>query len=554
MKVLLLLLLLTGPLLAQDALFQQKAQAFVALYLELNPELATILGEHRHDGKLTDYSPEGLDRQRALYRGTLAELQPLEGLSPVNTVDRDILRTNAEYALFSLDKLKQHEWDPSLYNPGSALNALVARDFAPLPARLESLAQRLEATPRLLEQARRNLKNPTRIHTETAIRMNAGTISLIEKELDEFVARAPQLKQRLAPARAKAVAALKAYGEWLQKDLLPRANGDFRLGDELFREKLRFALESDLTKEEILQRAEAELARTRAEMEALAKELGHPSVKAALAALAEHRPTNRTILAKARESLARCTEFVRAKDLVRVPDEPLKIIEMPEFARGVSIAYCDSPGALEKKGETFYAISPTPQDWSAERALSFYKEYNDYMLEDLTVHEAMPGHYLQLMHANRFQAPTQLRAIFGSGTFVEGWATYAEQVMAAAGYGGAPVRMQQLKMRLRLILNAILDQKIHTAGMTEQEAMDLMMTQGFQEEGEAAGKWRRACLTSTQLSTYFVGNAEVNDIAAAYRKAHPDHTTRQMHDAMLSFGSPAPRYVKRLLLGGEGGR
>lgn len=553
MRYLLLLLLLCAPVLAQDATFEKTANGFVQRYLELNPELATILGEHRYDGKLTDYSPEGLEKSRQLYRQTLRDLAQLKALGRENAVDRDILRTNAEYGLFSLDKLKQHEWDPSVYNPGSALNALIARDFAPLPARLESVAQRLEATPRLLQQARQNLKNPPRIHTETAIRMNAGTISLIEKELDEFVAQAPALRERLAPARATAVKALKEYGSWLQNDLLPRAHGDFRLGDKLFGEKLSFALESDLTKEEILQRAQAELVRTRTEMEALAKELGYPSVKAALTALAEQRPTNATILAKAREDLARCTEFVRAKDLVRVPDEPVKIIEMPEFARGVSIAYCDSPGALEKNGETFYAISPTPEDWTAERALSFYKEYNDYMLEDLTVHEAMPGHYLQLMHANRFQAPTKLRAIFSSGTFIEGWATYAEQVMAGAGYGGGKVRMQQLKMRLRLIINAILDQGIHTAGMTEKEAMDLMMTQGFQEEGEAAGKWRRACLTSTQLSTYFVGNAEVNDIATAYRKAHPDHTTRQLHDAMLSFGSPAPRYVKRLLLG-EGSR
>jgi len=553
MRILLWLLLLASPLLAQDASFEKTARTFVQRYLELNPELATTLGEHLYDGRLTDYSAEGLEKQRALYKATLAELEPLTDLSPVNAVDRDILRTNAQYGLFCLDKLKEHEWNPMVYNPGSALNALISREFAPLPQRLESVAQRLEATPALLAQARRNLKNPPRIHTETAMRMNAGTISLIEKELEPLVARNPALKARLAPARAQAVKALKEHGDWLQKELLPKAQGDFRLGDALFREKLSFALESELTKDEILKRAEAELTRTRTEMEALAKELGHPSVKAALAALAEHRPTNSDILSKARASLARCTEFVRAKDLARVPDEPLKIIEMPEFARGVSIAYCDSPGALEKHGETFYAISPTPQDWSAERALSFYKEYNDYMLEDLTVHEAMPGHYLQLMHANRFQAPTQLRAIFGSGTFVEGWATYAEQVMAAAGYGGAPVRMQQLKMRLRLIINAILDQKIHTAGMTEKEAMDLMMTQGFQEEGEAAGKWRRACLTSTQLSTYFVGNSEVNDIASAYRQAHPDHTVRQMHDAMLSFGSPAPRYVKRLLLG-EGSR
>jgi uncharacterized protein (DUF885 family) len=231
-----------------------------------------------------------------------------------------------------------------------------------------------------------------------------------------------------------------------------------------------------------------------------------------------------------------------------VPEEPVKIIVMPEFRRGVAVAYCDSPGPLEKQGETFYAISPTPQDWVKARVKSFFREYNNYMLQNLTVHEAMPGHYLQIAHSNKFKAPTMVRAIFGSGTFVEGWATYAEQLMVEKGFGGPEVKMQQLKMKLRLVINAIIDQKIHTAGMTEKEAMELMMNEGFQEEGEAAGKWRRACLTSTQLSTYYVGNSEVNDIRNAYEaKMGAAIDMKTMHDKMLSFGSPAPKYVKELM-------
>jgi uncharacterized protein (DUF885 family) len=271
-------------------------------------------------------------------------------------------------------------------------------------------------------------------------------------------------------------------------------------------------------------------------------------IKSVLDKLAEDRPTNETIVDLAKSSLKSCTEFVRAKQLVTVPDDPLEIIVMPEFQRGVAVAYCDSPGPLEELGKTFYAISPTPKDWTEERVESFFREYNNYMLENLTVHEAMPGHYLQLAHSNRFQAPTKVRAIFYSGTFVEGWATYSEQLMVEAGYGGPEMKMQQLKMRLRLIINAIIDQKIHTEGMTEEEAMDLMMEEGFQEEGEAAGKWRRACLTSTQLSTYYVGNMEVNDLRNNYEaKMGGDVDLKVMHDLMLSFGSPAPKYVKELI-------
>ena len=221
---------------------------------------------------------------------------------------------------------------------------------------------------------------------------------------------------------------------------------------------------------------------------------------------------------------------------------------MPEYQRGVAIAYCDAPGALEENGETFYAISPTPKDWTAKKSLSFYMEYNNYMLQNLTIHEATPGHYLQLSHANKFRGSTLLRSIFYSGTFVEGWATYAEQLMVEKGFGGDKVKMQQLKMKLRLIINSIIDQKIHTAGMTEQEAIDIMMNEGFQEEGEAVGKWRRDCMSSTQLSTYYVGNMEINDLRRAYEAKHGrDIDIKSMHDQILSFGSPPPKYIKQLL-------
>ena len=271
-------------------------------------------------------------------------------------------------------------------------------------------------------------------------------------------------------------------------------------------------------------------------------------IRTVLDRLAEHHPDNETIVAVATADLGKTTDFVRAKNLVTLPSDPVKVIVMPEFQRGVAVAYCDAAGPLEKNGQTFFSISPTPKDWTKERAASFFREYNDYMLQDLTIHEGMPGHYLQLAHANEFKAPTMVRAIFSSGTFIEGWATYAEQLMAEQGYGGPEVRMQELKMRLRLILNAVLDQKIHTQGMTEKEAMDLMKNEGYQEEGEAAGKWRRACLSSTQLSTYYVGNIGINDLRSAYEKKFgPQTELKAMHDRILSFGSPAPRYVKEAL-------
>jgi uncharacterized protein (DUF885 family) len=372
------------------------------------------------------------------------------------------------------------------------------------------------------------------------------------------------MKAELAPAQARAIAALTDYGKWMEKDLLPRSNGDFRLGDAKYRQKLRFALESDLSKEELLRRAEADLQATQDKMyevalplyknyfsaEKDAAKLNDKKlvIKSVLNKLAESHPTNETIVGKATDNLKLTTDFVRANHLVTVPNEPVKVIVMPEFARGSAVAYCDSAGPFEKKNETFYAISPTPKDWTSARSQSFFREYNDFMLNDLTIHEAMPGHYLQIMHSNKFKAPTMLRAIFTSGSFVEGWAVYAEQLMAEKGFGGAETHMQQLKMKLRVIINSIIDQKIHTAGMTEKEAVDFMMNEGFQEEGEAAGKWKRAQLSSTQLSTYYVGVTEVGEIRRAYEAKHRGAVNLQkMHDEMLSFGSPAAKYVKEMM-------
>jgi uncharacterized protein (DUF885 family) len=548
---------------ASDRDFEAVANAYVEDLLKANPELATVLGEHRYDGALTDRSADAIAAQVATSREYLAKLAAIDAgtLNPTNAIDYEILKLNLDRSLFEAGELREHEWNPLYYNMGGAIYALIARDFAPLEERLKNMKSRLDAVPDVIAAAKANLKNPPEIHTRTAMLQNSGNISLIRDDLTQFVAAAPGMEQELAPARAAAVAALEAYGEWLEKDLLPRSTGDFRLGDAMWRKKLRFSLDSDLSKEDIYARATADLKATQEAMYATALPLFkkfHPEVtdaatladvkhvnKAVLDYLARRRPNNDTVVDKAKATLDASTKFAREHKLMTVPEEPVKVIVMPEFQRGVAVAYCESPGPLEPNGETFYALAPTPSDWSPERVESFFKEYNDYMLYDLTVHEAVPGHYLQGAHSNRFKAPTLVRAIFASGVFAEGWAVYSEKLMVDAGFGGPEVRMQQLKMRLRVAINAIIDQKIHTEGMTEQEAVAMMMNEGFQEEGEAAGKWRRACLTSTQLSTYFVGSAEVEGIRRDYEAKHKKVDLKKLNDTILSFGTPSPKYIRR---------
>ena len=551
-----------------DDRFQKLAGEYIEQYLQTYPEQATELGDHRFDDRLTDYSAEARGKRlmdAKAFREKLNSFGLDAKLTATNSVDLRILKDSVDYQIFDLEELKEEDWNPLSYNQSLAnsLYLLVARDFAPPEKRIPNLRKRMEGIPAIIAQAKANLQRSPKVHTETAIDQMQGAVSFVREGLNPLLDRAPQMKKELAPLQEKTAVALDEYKKWLKEDLLPRSDGEFRLGMEKFRKKLRFALASDLSVEELMRRAQADLAATQTAIYETALPLykkyfpnadeGTLSDKkkvttGVLDKLAEQHPDDNTIVGLAEKVVVEATDFVRKKNLVRVPDKPLKVIVMPEFKRGQGIAYCDSPGPLEKNGETFYACEPTPKDWTKERKDSFYREYNNYMVRDLTVHEATPGHYLQLAHANEFRAPTLVRAIFRSGTFIEGWAVYSEQFMAEAGYGGPEVKMQQLKMRLRVVCNAILDQSIHTANMSEQAALDLMMKEGFQQEGEAVAKWKRARLGSTQLSTYFIGATEHLELRErAKAKAGASFDLRKYNDSVLSFGSPPAKYVRELM-------
>ena len=553
-----------------DDAFQKIAHDYVEQYLRANPEQATELGDHRFDDQLTDYSPEARAKDLAAQKEFRDKLNAIDGsqLTGANNIDFRILKENIDYQIFQAEELKEPEWNPLVYmqSLANSLYLLVARDFAPAEKRIPNLRQRMEKIPGVIAQARANLQHPPRVYTETAIEQTQGAINLMRAELAPLLDQAPQMKKELGSLQAKTAAALEDYKKWLQNDLLPRSDGNFRLGAEKYRKKLRFALASDLPMEEIMKRAKADLDQTQIAIYETAlplykkyfpnadnQTLGdkHKVTAVVLDKLAEQHPNDATVVDFAKKITAEATDFVEQHDLVTVPNVPLDVIAMPEFKRGVAIAYCDAPGPLEKSGKTFYAVAPTPKDWSKERKESFFREYNNYMIRDLTVHEAMPGHFLQIAHANEFHAPTLVRAIFQSGTFVEGWAVYTEQMMAEQGYGGPEVKMQQLKMRLRAICNAILDQSIHAGNMSEKEAMDLMTKQAFQQEGEAVAKWKRARLTSAQLSTYFVGATEHLDLRAAeQKKLGSDFNLKKYNDQVISYGSPPVKYVRELMLQG----
>jgi uncharacterized protein (DUF885 family) len=557
-----------------DAAFAALSKRFLGEGLALNPVAATQIGEHRYDSEIDDLSEAGRNKAVAWNKALLAELGKLDiqALTRENQVDALILRNNLEGSLWDLETMQSWAWDPQVYSglAGGAIYNLMAREFAPMPERLKSATARMEKLPALLAQARENL-DPARVpktHAETVAKQNKGVLSLI----DTFITpSAGQLdgddRKRLDAAIETTRKAVEKHQQWLDATLVPNAKGEFRIGAERYAQKLKFSLNSSLSRAEIKQRAEAELKRVREEMYKVAQTVlkdrpGAPelpdaptpdqqqkAIEAALELAYADKPGREEVVDFAKHTLEVATKFTREKDLVTVPDDPVKIILMPEFQRGFSVAYCDSPGPLDKGLDTYYAISPIPEDWTGAQVDSFLREYNKRLIHVLTIHEAMPGHYLEGVHSSKF--PSTLRAVLRSGVFAEGWAVYTERMMADAGYmDNDPLfRLMQLKFYARAVANAILDQGLHVDNWTKEQAMDLMVKQTFQQEREAEGKWVRAQLSSGQLATYFVGAQEHFDTRKAWEaKLGDKFNLKQYHDKVLSYGAPPVRFVRQLML------
>ncbi len=559
---------------AADAQFADLSARWLDGAMRLSPVFATQTGDHRFDAELDDFSAEGRAKSLEFSKTLLAELERIDRakLSRENQVDASVLRNQLRYDIWSAEKLQGWAWDPMIYSQvaGGALYTLMARDFAPMPDRLRNAILRMEKLPTLFEQMRANLDaaRVPLIHAQTVAKQNAGVLSLVDELILPHAAELSEAERKhLDEAVAGLRKAVDEHQAWLDKTLVPNAKGDFRIGQALYDEKLAFALDSPLSRAEIRSRAEAELTRVRAQMydiargvladkpgapeapEAPTPEQQQAAIQAALELAYADRPTRDKVVDTAKATLAAATDFVRAKDLITLPDAPVQVILMPEFQRGVAVAYCDSPGPLDKSLDTFYAVSPIPDDWKDEQVTSYLREYNTRSIDELSIHEAMPGHYVQIWHSNKY--PSVLRAVLSSGSFVEGWAVYAEKVMADAGYRDKDplYHLIQLKWYLRTISNAILDQAIHVDGMSREDAMKLMTQTTFQEEREAAGKWVRAQLSSAQLPTYFVGVQEHLDLRKAVEaKEGAAFNLKAYHDKVLSFGSPSARYVRALML------
>ena len=591
------------------SLFSDRVDAFLEQFFRLHPVAATAIGDHNHDGDWPDLSDAGraarldfADRWEAEFRAV-----PDATLSSDERIDRDLLLSELAAMRFDETELRETGWDglSFVYLLGGGIFPLLAREFAPLADRLTSVASRLEGARTVLTEARRELgclpgRPPSRLHTEMARKQLPGIVALVEDAVVQAEAGVAQpgvaeLLQRLRAAAADAIDAIAGFDRYLH-DILVRAEGEGRLGPELFAAKLRHTLRSELTGEEILAQADVEYGAVRAEMIRIAREIwsewvpGEPlptaesdgsqdaadsrTVSTVTAAIGRaHHPAD-GLVEYCRESYRGIVEFCRGHDVITVPDEPLEIDWTPPFLREYAGAMLDSPGPLDEGQKTFYFVTPPPEEWSGEQVESFLAEENDRQIDLTTIHEGSPGHYLQLVYSNR--CPSMARAVFGSGVFIEGWAVYVTQVMMDLGFHASDPALMLIhwKFYLRAITNAMIDVGIHAGSMTEAEAMDLMVRGGFQEESEARKKWDRARLTSTQLSTYFVGSMEMwrlereQRVRAAVAVGDPrgaaavpaprvvggfgetpGFSYKEHLESVIAHGSPPMPLIRRILLG-----
>ncbi len=537
---------------------------------KLRPLEASMLGDHRYDHLLDDISPASragwLAHTRKQLTRLINEINVSE-LSMDGKIDYEILRDDLERSIWLTENTKPFEEDPRTY--GSYINdsvySLLTQSTLPKETNVANAISRIKEIPRIIEEAKRTIAAPPKPILETAILQNRGAISFYEKEIYELIGPSPrtaELKQVAAPA----LEALKNYQTFLEKEALPKASGDWRLGKEKFSKKLELVLDAGWDAQRVLTEAETEFARVQRDMYVVARQLWHryypgkplppddvagrrSTIALVTAAVSQEHGKPETLILDARNTVTDIKKFIQEKDILRLPEtDRCQVIEMPEFRRGNSLAYLDNALPLDPNGQSYYAVSPPPSVWGADKVRSFLEEYNRHMLQILTIHEAYPGHYVQLEYSNR--EPSLIRRVLQSGVFIEGWAVYTEQMMLDQGYGNGELalRLNQLKFYLRAVANAILDHKMHCTQLTDDQALKFLVEDAYQSEGEARLKIVRAKQSSTQLSTYFVGRMAHYKLRQEIQREMGDQfDLGRFHEAVLDHGSVPVKFLPQLV-------
>ena len=555
----------------EDGKLEAAFKSYLDAWFQAEPLTATRLGEHKYDDKLDDLAPEARAKRDKLDDDTLATLakaiDPAK-LSRDGRIDFEIFRRQLESTLWLREHFQPFENDPRVYGDylTESVYLLFAQSTRPKAENLKNAIARMAEVPRIVATARRTIKSPPRVVTETAIRQTKGAIAFYHDDVF-ILAGQPKGKGDLADKAKAAADAIEDHLKFLTDEVLPRSTEDWRVGREKFVKKLELELDSGISADEVIKEAESEADRVEREMAVVARQLWASTIpgtvvppddpagrremtRKVLEALAKDHGTPDSIVADARATVADVKSFIRAGRILSLPEpDQCQVIEMPEFMRGNSVAYLNPSPPLDAKAASEYAISPPPADWTPRQVASYLEEYNRSMLKILTIHEAYPGHYVQLAYSNRH--PSLIRRVLSSGTFAEGWAVYTEQMMLDQGFGRGDLalRLHQLKFYLRAVVNAILDRKMHVEGMTDAEAKDLLVGRAFQTEGEALGKIIRSKQSSCQLSTYFVGRTAFYRLRQKVQRAQGDRfDLGRFHEAVLSHGTLPVKYLAELVV------
>jgi len=554
---------------AVKAAFSRFKADFIEAYWKQNPESAVVAGYYKYADRLP--IPDDAERRRGLaFAATwLRKLKTFDetALDVQDRIDLRLIRNQVESERWETRVFKAYQWDPSSHNVARTFGLILGTEYAPLEVRLRTVAKRLPLVAPYYAAAKAAIKSPTHEHTQLAILQNKGALGVFGdgflKQVEDSKLRDAEKAQLKAEA-AKAKAAIQGYIthlEGLDKQLQATGGRSFRVGKERFEQSFTYSIQADCTAEELYRRALAEKEKLHARMADLAVQLWPkyfgsepmPSARLELIGRVVERLSQKHVaaegfVAEVKRQIPLLENWVREHDLLELdPTKPLVVRETPEYMRGVAGASISAPGPYDPKANTYYNV--TPLEGTEAQKESYLREYNDYTLQVLNIHEAVPGHYVQLLHAN--QSPSLVKALFGNGAMVEGWAVYSERMMLESGYGGNTPEMWLMysKWNLRVVCNAILDYSVHVLGMSEEKAMDLLLHEAFQQASEAREKWHRARVTSVQLSSYFAGYAAIYDLREQLKAKQKDHfDLKRFHEEFLGYGSAPVKFIRELML------
>ena len=548
-----------------DKKFDNYKDGFVTALWQINPEWASAVGYHKLDSLLVTPNAEADKKQLDFVNAQLDSLKQynIEDLSDKNKTDFHMIKNQLESTIFNIKELKSSEWDPSEYNVCGLFAEILNGNYDSLEIRLRAFNTKMNTIPTYYEAAKKNIKNPTIEHTELAIAQNLGGSSVFEADLRSALEKSKlsdaEKKEMLDKAKV-AVKAIKDYADWL-KALPNKTPRSFRLGEALYAKKFNLDIQSGYSADEIYKIAIDHKKDLHDKMFALADKLWSkykgntpkPTdklsvIKQVIDQISLKHTTPEKFQSEIEKQIPELTAYVKAKDLLYIdPSKPLVVRKEPAYMAGVAGASISAPGPYDKNANTYYNVG-SMSGWTAENAESYLREYNDYILQILNIHEAVPGHYTQLVYSN--QSPSIIKSILGNGAMIEGWAVYAEKMMLESGYKNSDeMWLMYYKWNLRATCNTILDISVHTKNMSKEAALDLLINEAFQQQAEAEGKWKRVTLSQVQLCSYFTGYTEIYNLREELKKEQGDKfNLKQFHEKFLSFGSAPVKYIKELML------